>query len=668
MSWYKIYIHPESTNNESFQGYIQVLPNGTIQTMYEIINGQLNTTNIIVPIPFPSGVPNEWKGTPYNADNKFNVVTKRFSSSGIILSSFNYYASNPAPYYNIYTGTQRGNASELVDYNWVVKSTDPNLPEYGGKVMNLSIGVTQINTNPLSLTYQFTSSLDYTYKLPLSATTEPVFIDWGFDGDMNRYEILSNGIPLNYSHLYHFTEPTTVTILVSGSGITQLDNNYDSSSNQYLTSCNSFGDIGLTSLQYAFFRCKKLISVPTVLPVGPITDIHGTFYDATIFDGDLSNWDFSNVEFAQAMFFDANHFTGKNIDKWNITSTTKEMQNMFYQTNIDGNLSSWNVSGATNMISMIDNCFSITIENYNNTILGWHAKGYSSTTFSAKGLIYSQEASTARTGFATSTNVGDLHIQLSWPLHLYDEPFYVTYNGTVVQGNEYTFTIGYYTTTATAESNIAVTFLVDLVGKNPYTTPILVTIDTPTQFNGLIKEHDLAIPCFNEGTKILYLNKQMVDEYVRIELLRKGDFVKTFKHGYRKIDLIGKNILINNPSIYSKCMYKMEKTETNGLIEDLIVTGGHSIMVDTMTKEEQELNEQLFWGATPKLDKKYLLLAAASSQFAPIKNKKPYVYYHLVLENEDNVEARYGIWANGILTETPTKEFFLKHKFIQYEY
>ena len=39
-------------------------------------------------------------------------------------------------------------------------------------------------------------------------------------------------------------------------------------------------------------------------------------------------------------------------------------------------------------------------------------------------------------------------------------------------------------------------------------------------------------------------------------------------------------------------MYKMEKTETNGLIEDLIVTGGHSILVDDLG-EQKELNEQM---------------------------------------------------------------------------
>jgi len=171
-------------------------------------------------------------------------------------------------------------------------------------------------------------------------------------------------------------------------------------------------------------------------------------------------------------------------------------------------------------------------------------------------------------------------------------------------------------------------------------------------------------PCFNEGTKILYLNQKMVEEYICIELLQKGDYVKTFEHGYRKIDMIGRNVLINNPSIYKKCMYKMKKTKTNGLLEDLIVTGGHSIMVDKMTEKERKLNDTLFLGPTPTLDNKYLLLAAVSKQFVPMKDTNSYTYYHFVLENDGDDTARYGVWANGVLTETPSKEYFKKQKFM----
>jgi hypothetical protein len=168
---------------------------------------------------------------------------------------------------------------------------------------------------------------------------------------------------------------------------------------------------------------------------------------------------------------------------------------------------------------------------------------------------------------------------------------------------------------------------------------------------------------FNEKTKILYLNRSLQDEYIRIECLKKGDVVKTYRHGYRKIDAIGKNILINNPSIYSKCMYKMVKTPENGLLEDLIMLGNHSILVDELG-ECQDVNDQLWKGVTPIVDKKYLLLAAASPEFVIVQNTKPHVYYNLVLDYENDDEVRFGIWANGILTETPNKKIFSQHKFI----
>ena len=98
--------------------------------------------------------------------------------------------------------------------------------------------------------------------------------------------------------------------------------------------------------------------------------------------------------------------------------------------------------------------------------------------------------------------------------------------------------------------------------------------------------------CFNHGTKILCLNKNLEEEYIPVQDLRSGDFVKTYKHGYRKIDLIGKNPMVNNPNVFTSCMYKMEKTEKNGLTEDLIVTGVHCLLVDDLG-EFKEKNDAL---------------------------------------------------------------------------
>ena len=167
--------------------------------------------------------------------------------------------------------------------------------------------------------------------------------------------------------------------------------------------------------------------------------------------------------------------------------------------------------------------------------------------------------------------------------------------------------------------------------------------------------------CFNEGTKILCLNKNLEEEYIPVENLRKGDFVKSYKHGYRKIDLIGKNPMINNPKKFIECMYKMEKTDDNGLIEDLILTGGHSILVDDLGICKEE-NDKIF-GSSLMIDDKYLLLSAVSNDFTRLDDTNLYTYYHFTLENNGKDDERFGVWANGLLTETPSKKQFTNHKY-----
>jgi len=162
--------------------------------------------------------------------------------------------------------------------------------------------------------------------------------------------------------------------------------------------------------------------------------------------------------------------------------------------------------------------------------------------------------------------------------------------------------------------------------------------------------------CFNEGTKILCLNKNLQEEYIPIENLRKGDLVKSYKHGYRKIDLIGKNVMVNNPEKFSECMYKMEKNETNGILEDLIVTGWHSVLVDDLGSFKEKKVEMV--------DDKYLLVSALSKQFIKLENTNLYTYYHFILENNGNDDQRFGVWANGVLTESASKNHFINHKFI----
>ena len=90
---------------------------------------------------------------------------------------------------------------------------------------------------------------------------------------------------------------------------------------------------------------------------------------------------------------------------------------------------------------------------------------------------------------------------------------------------------------------------------------------------------------------------------------------------------------------------------------ELISNGQDGFIVDNIDDEEElNKNKELFNGNEYEIDGKQLLLCSASKQFEQITDNEKYTFYHLVLEtdNEDE-DFKYGIWANGVLTETNYK-------------
>ncbi len=119
--------------------------------------------------------------------------------------------------------------------------------------------------------------------------------------------------------------------------------------------------------------------------------------------------------------------------------------------------------------------------------------------------------------------------------------------------------------------------------------------------------------------------------------------------------------MINNPDRFNECMYKILKTHNNELTEDLIMTGSHSILVNDLGNLEKENNRLLNTRRSQKIDDKYLLLTAMLKDAIKLENTNLYTYYNFILENNGDDNERFGIWANGILTETPPKNMFIKY-------
>ena len=101
--------------------------------------------------------------------------------------------------------------------------------------------------------------------------------------------------------------------------------------------------------------------------------------------------------------------------------------------------------------------------------------------------------------------------------------------------------------------------------------------------------------------------------------------------------------MINNPDNPKKCMYKMIKTDKNCLLEDLIVTGNHSILVDDTTLLDNTIKNYKVYSKNlllssilkksiklininHKVDGKYLLLSSKSKDFIKLKNTNLYTY------------------------------------------
>jgi hypothetical protein len=165
------------------------------------------------------------------------------------------------------------------------------------------------------------------------------------------------------------------------------------------------------------------------------------------------------------------------------------------------------------------------------------------------------------------------------------------------------------------------------------------------------------LSCFNHDTKILCLNDQSEEVYIPIQDLRKGHLVKTYLQGYKKIQCIGNGDMINDPTDWKKCMFKMEQNKENELIEDLIVTGWHGVLVDNLDPKEEEFHQKVHFSQT--IDDKKILLASASTNFKALNNENRYTFYNFALEDDGDETKRFGVYANGLLVEIPSKKIFL---------
>ena len=175
--------------------------------------------------------------------------------------------------------------------------------------------------------------------------------------------------------------------------------------------------------------------------------------------------------------------------------------------------------------------------------------------------------------------------------------------------------------------------------------------------NGFANAEEVAsLTCFLEDSKIL-TNKG----YIPIQDLRKGDLVKTLKHDYKAIDMIGKRT-IYHPALKDRIkdqLYKCSKDNFNEIFEPLIITGCHSILVENSKAsidEKQIEKVKEINGGIYLTDDKLRIPACVDLRTSVYETPGTYTIYHLALEN-NNYVMNYGIYANGLLVETCSKRY-----------
>jgi len=157
--------------------------------------------------------------------------------------------------------------------------------------------------------------------------------------------------------------------------------------------------------------------------------------------------------------------------------------------------------------------------------------------------------------------------------------------------------------------------------------------------------------CFSEDAKILcYRNEEV---YVCIKDIRKGELVKTCASGYVKVDMIGHSKLhhlVQND--YKNQLFRLTPANFPSLLEDLILTGCHSILVETLTDVQIEKTKELL-GKIYITDNYYRLMTGIAEN-SELVEEGEYPIWHFALENEDYYK-NYGVYANGLLVESCSK-------------
>jgi hypothetical protein len=164
---------------------------------------------------------------------------------------------------------------------------------------------------------------------------------------------------------------------------------------------------------------------------------------------------------------------------------------------------------------------------------------------------------------------------------------------------------------------------------------------------------------------LCYNQEKQIEEYKLINQLRKNDYVRIYPSGYLPIKHIGykRNYHCHRHSKWNNSFYEVPSNTHN----NLVISGYHSILVDEEIPEEMKNHYNKYNIHYPDIcDKKlYVIGLTNNSEKYPKHNLHVSKYYHFVLDDPDGDQyIHYGVWANGILSESQNEHDFLYQRYV----
>ena len=418
--------------------------------------------------------------------------------------------------------------------------------------------------------------------------------------------------------------------------------------------CTSFnGEVNnwnvskITNIQYAFSN------TPFNKPldkwdVSNINDMVHTFSSCKIFNQNINNWNVSNLQYTGNMFSGCYSFN-QPLNNWN-TEKLININSMFSSCYFfNQNLNSWNISNLTSLNGVFSSCYS-----FNQPLNNWNTSNITNmASLFSTCRVFNQDLSSWNVSNVTNMNSMFLFCLLfnqdlsSWNIS----------NVTTMTGifNNTRISVDNY-------DNILNTWSLRNVKSNIDfgVFGLQYSSDGEIGRNRLINIYKWGIfgdslLCFIKNTMITILQNNIEIE-IEVQNLKKNDLVKISTGEYKKIFYIGQQNINISKNLKNIRIIKKNTINNNLPKKDLLLTSGHSVLFKNLKYINKHYINTTY---DNNIDGYYKIMTADCSLFDIVKMKdienitedNNVACYHIALENDD-LEGQYGIYSNGMLSET----------------